>query len=103
MTTSPVPQPLVALTEANRVRVERARLKRDVKAGRVTITEALAADCALSMRVLDLLRAQRFYGPVRCRKLLRRAGVPEHARVAGLTDRQRAALIELTDVAGRVA
>ena len=96
MTTSPVPQPLVALTEANRVRVERARLKRDVKAGRVSIAQALQADCALSMRVLDLLRAQRFYGPVRCRKLLRRAGVPEHARVAGLTARQRAALLEQT-------
>ena len=96
MTTSPVPQPLVALARANEVRQARARLKRDVKAGRVSIAQALQADCALSMRVLDLLRAQRFFGPVRCRKLLRRAGVPEHARVAGLTARQRAALLEQT-------
>lgn len=98
MTTSPVPpQPLRALSLANRVRSERAAVKRDVHDGRLRVADALDLPCVRSMRVLDLLRAQRFYGPVRCRKLLRRAGVPEHARVAGLTVRQRAALIELTE------
>lgn len=97
MTTSPVPQPLRALSLANRVRSERAAVKRDIHDGRLRVADALDLPCVRSMRVLDLLRAQRFYGPVRCRKLLRRAGVPEHARVAGLTDRQRAALIELTE------
>ena len=98
MTITPLPQPLVALGVANRVRTERALVKRSIHAGRLSIAEALDLPCVQSMRVTDLLRAQRFYGPVRCRKLLRRAGVSEHARVAGLTDRQRAALIELTGV-----
>lgn len=87
-----VPQHMSALERANAVRLARAQLKRDVKAGAVSIRDALDADCARRMRVLDLLAWQRGWGPVRAGKLLRRAGCSERLLVEQLTDRQRQVL-----------
>lgn len=89
MTTSARPQPLVALDLANEVRQRRAQLKRDVKAGTLTIADALELDCARRMRVMDVLTAQHMCGPYRARKLLRAAGCSERVLVSQLTTRQR--------------
>ena len=85
-------QPLEALARANEVRFARARLKRDVKAGTLSIRDALELDCARRMRVMDVLTAQCWWGPHRARKALRAAGCSERVLVEQLTDRQRQVL-----------
>lgn len=89
MTTIPRPQPLIALDLANETRFARAALKRDVKAGTLSIRDALELDCARRMRVMDVLTAQHMCGPYRARKLLRAAGCSERVLVSQLTTRQR--------------
>ena len=89
MTTTAVPQHLSALARANEVRFARARVKRALKAGRITLAQALDRDAVQSMRVMDLLACQHRWGPVRARKLLRAAGCSERLLVEQLTERQR--------------
>jgi hypothetical protein len=90
-------QHLRALEYANRVRLARARMKRKVAAG-----ELLAADVVLScpwqahsMKISDLLMAQKRWGRTRCRRLLMSHGVPENKEIGTLTERQRLALADV--------
>ena len=89
-------QRLEALQKANTIRAERSRLKKELAAGRAEITEVLAHPpaCAETERVAVLLLAVPMYGPARVSKLLVRERISESKRLAGLTDRQRQALIE---------
>jgi hypothetical protein len=82
---------------ANEIRIGRAQVKRDLQHGRVEISQLLAAPPASieSAPLLDILRAVPKFGPVRTTRLLRQAGISEAKPVAGLTDRQRARLLEL--------
>lgn len=85
------PQHLEALERANRIRLARAELKRDVAAGRRTVAAVLldVPECAAGMTAYDLLRAQRQWGRSRTLRLLGLAAVRESRRVGDLTDRQR--------------
>ena len=85
-----------ALGRANQVRRRRAGLKRELAAGTVSIVAVLAdpPPYAETARVRELLRALPRFGPVKTRRLLSHCQVPEGKTVAGLSDRQRAALIE---------
>lgn len=83
-----------ALERANEVRSARARLKRDIAAGRADV--AAVADVLrnppewlLSGKVYDLLLAMPRVGRVRTVKLLERARVSPVKTVGGLTPRQR--------------
>lgn len=85
-----------ALARANRVRLARAELKRQVANG-----DADAAEIVLSrpwqaqgMSVAELLTSQRRWGYARCRRLLLSLGVPENKALGNLTDRQRLALAQ---------
>jgi len=88
-------QRLWALQRANTIRVERSRLKKDLAAGRVPITEVLSQPPAFvdTERVAVLLLAVPTYGPARVSKLLARERISETKRLGALTDRQRQALI----------
>lgn len=86
-----------ALDLANRVRYARADMKRDIKARRLNVLDVLedVPWYAETMKVLDLLAAQRNWGPKKSKRLLARCGISESKTIGGMTPRQRNALIEL--------
>src|SRR4051794_41160059 len=91
------PQHLKALHQANRVRLARAELKREVAAQETTAAEVVLG-CpweAASMELSDLLTSQRRWGRARCRRLLLSLGLPENKQIGTLTPRQRRALVEV--------
>lgn len=90
-------QHLRALERANRVRLARAEMKRDIAGGELHVSEVILG-CpwqAHSMSISDLLMSQNRWGLARCRRLLTSIGVPENKTVGTLTERQRAALAEV--------
>jgi hypothetical protein len=92
--TSPAPQHMRALAQANRVRLARAELKRQVAEGEVTV-EDVVLDCpweAESMAIADLLMSQHRWGRTRCRRFLASIPLSETKTIASMTDRQRRAL-----------
>jgi hypothetical protein len=87
-------QHLRALERANRVRLARAELKRQVTGQEMSASQVIM-DCpweAASMSISDLLMCQRRWGRARCRRLLVSLGVPENKQIGTLTQRQRLAL-----------
>ena len=88
------PQHLQALEHANRVRLARAELKRQVAAGKVMVADVVVESPwqARSMEVSELLMSQKRWGRERCRRLLLSIGVPENKAIGKLTERQRLAL-----------
>jgi hypothetical protein len=90
-------QHLRALEHANRVRLARAEMKRDIGRGEISVAEVVLT-CpwqAHSMSISDLLMSQKRWGRARCRRLLMSIGVPENKPVGTLTERQRAGLAEM--------
>ena len=87
-------QHLRALARANRVRLARAELKRQIASEEISASQVIL-DCpweAASMSISDLLMCQRRWGRARCRRLLVSLGVPENKQIGTLTERQRLAL-----------
>jgi hypothetical protein len=88
-----------ALAHANRVRLARAELKRQIAAGRTDASEVVRG-CpweAETMSVGELLRSQRRWGRTRARKFLGMMAMNENRQLGRLTERQRIALAaELT-------
>jgi len=106
-TSDAAPQHLRALEQANRVRLARAELKRQVLNQTTTVVDVVL-ECpweAESMELSDLLMSQRRWGRARCRRVLLSLGLPENKQIGTLTDRQRralaAALAERGDVRPR--
>jgi hypothetical protein len=88
-------QCMEALARANQVRLARAALKRDISAGRRSITEVVMDSPweAESMSLSELLCAQRRWGRARSRKLLSSTSLSEGKRVGSMTERQRRILV----------
>lgn len=88
------PQHLQALEYANRVRLARAELKRQVAADETSVARVVLDSPweAESMEISHLLMSQRRWGRARCRRLLVSLGLPENKQVGTLTERQRVAL-----------
>jgi hypothetical protein len=88
------PQHLKALERANRVRLARARLKRQVASGERSAAEVIMASPweADSMDISELLMSQRRWGRTRCRRVLLSLGLPENKQIGTMTERQRIAL-----------
>ena len=86
-----------ALRQANQVRGLRAKLKQDLRADKVRLELVLAtrADYLASAEVFDLLVAVPKIGPVKAGRLLTVARVSPSKTIGGLSERQRARLIEL--------
>jgi hypothetical protein len=83
-----------ALEQANRVRLARAELKRQVAEGELTVAE-IVLECpweAESMRIADLLTSQHRWGRTRCRRFLTGIAIPENKAIGSMTERQRRAL-----------
>ncbi len=89
------PQRLSALEQANRVRLARAAIKRQIADGTLPVTRVLrdVPAEAQGMTLGELLIAQRGWGQTRCRRLLAAVDLGEHKPVGRLTDRQRQALV----------
>lgn len=89
-----VPQHIRALEHANRVRLARAALKREVQAGTAPVEQVVRA-CpweAETMSVSELLRSQSRWGRTRTRKFLSPLALNENRQLGRLTARQREAL-----------
>lgn len=93
-TATAAPQHMRALNQANRVRLARAELKRQIADGDRTVAEVVT-ECpweSVSMAIADLLLSQHRWGRTRCRRFL--AGLPmlETKTIGSMTDRQRTQL-----------
>ncbi len=86
-----MPQHMKALAHANRVRLARASLKREIATGDVGAAR-IVRQCPWeveSMTVGELLRSQRRWGRTRARKFLLSIALNENRELARLTSRQR--------------
>lgn len=84
-----------ALARANAVRTRRATLKRDLKAGRVSASAIIAGppEWAETMTLFKLLLATPRYGQQKVNTALNRTGISSSKTLAGLTYRQREAIL----------
>jgi hypothetical protein len=92
--TAPAAQHMRALAQANRVRLARAELKRQVAEGETSVADVVLG-CpweAESMTISDLLMSQHRWGRTRCRRFLSSIPMSETKTVGTMTDRQRRAL-----------
>ena len=92
---APAPQHMQALAQANRVRLARAELKRQVAEGEANVAEVVL-NCpweAESMTIADLLMSQHRWGRTRCRRFLASIPMLETKTVGSMTDRQRRELV----------
>jgi len=102
---APAPQHMRALAEANRVRLARAALKRDIAAGMTEAAEVVRG-CpweVSTMTVGELLRSQRRWGRARARKFLFGLGLNENRPLGRLTERQRLVLAVALEAKNRTA
>src|SRR5687767_1280799 len=92
--TAPAAQHMQALARANRVRLARAELKRQVADGELSVADVVLS-CpweADSMAIADLLLSQHRWGRTRCRRFLASIPMSETKTVGSMTERQRRAL-----------
>jgi hypothetical protein len=91
---APAPQHMQALQRANKVRLARAALKRNVAQGAIPVSDVILT-CpweAASMTIAELLGSQRRWGTTRCSKFLAQIGLPETKTIGSMTTRQRSVL-----------
>ena len=91
------PQHIQALQRANKVRLARAELKREVGKGAITVREVILSSRweAASMTIAELLASQRRWGTTRSSKFLAGIGMPETKTVESMTERQRSLLASM--------
>lgn len=97
--TEAMPQHMEALARANRIRLARAELKREVGRGDRTAA-SVVLECpwqADSMSLAELLTSQRRWGATRTRKFLFRLALGENKKLGTLTSRQRELLASALD------
>ena len=90
-TATAAPQHMLALAQANRVRLARADLKRQVAEGEATVAEVVLGRPweAESMSIADLLMSQHRWGRTRCRRFLAAIPMVETKTIGSMTERQR--------------
>jgi hypothetical protein len=86
-----------ALKRANDIRVRRAKLKKDLKDGRVRVQVILGdpPDYVETAKVFDILMAVPKFGRVKAARFLNQCRISQSKTVGGLSDRQRAELVGL--------
>ena len=84
-----------ALQRANAIRTRRAQLKRDLKAGRVSIHTLLREppDYVETAKVFDMLLAVPKYGRVKVNRILTHCRISPSKTIGGLSERQRNELV----------
>ena len=77
-------------------RSARAQLKKDLASGKIDLTQILARppECVRTARVRDVLLALPKIGSVKATRILAHCGIAHSKTLGGLTDRQRAELID---------
>ncbi|MFN0154210.1 MAG: integration host factor, actinobacterial type [Gaiella sp.] len=90
-------QRMEALRRANDIRVRRAQLKKDLKDGMLSIDDVLLdpPDFVLTAKVFDMLMAVPKFGRVKAARLLNQCRISQSKTVGGLSERQRAELVNL--------
>src|SRR6476659_1822340 len=90
-------QRMEALNRANEIRVRRAQLKRDLKAGQRRIEDVIGdpPEYVLTAKVYDMLVAVPRLGRVKVGRLLTQCRISQSKTVGGLSERQRSELLEL--------
>lgn len=88
-------QHLEALERANKIRLARSNLKREIRSGEASVIDVIANPpaYAASMRVVDLIRAQHGWGEAKSRLLLGSMYLSPLKHVGELTVRQRNELV----------
>ncbi len=88
-------QRMDALQRANEIRTRRAQLKRDLKAGRVSIHTLLLdpPEYLETAKVFDMLLAVPKYGRVKVNKILSQCRISPSKTIGGLSERQRNELV----------
>ena len=83
-----------ALSRANEIRSKRAKLKRDLKAGKVKVEVLLRdpPDYVLSAKAFDMIVAVPKYGRVKANKILTVCRISPSKTIGGLSARQRGEL-----------
>ena len=82
---------------ANEIRTRRAQLKRDLKAGRMSIHKLLLEppECVETAKVFDMLLAVPKYGRVKVNKILAQCRISPSKTIGGLSERQRTELVAM--------
>src|SRR6059058_3646945 len=80
-----------ALKRANDVRVKRAKLKKDLKDGKVRIEQILGnpPEYVSTAKVIDILMAVPKFGRVKAARFLSTCRISQSKTVGGLSERQR--------------
>jgi hypothetical protein len=88
-------QRLEALKLANAIRSERADIKRDIKAGRISFEQILLdpPECVHSAKLADIMVMTPRWGRVKVAKALQRCRISPSKTMIGLSDRQRRELL----------
>ena len=82
---------------ANEIRTQRAKLKKDLKAGKVKIDVLLLdpPEWLGSAKVFDIILAVPKYGRVKVNRILNQCRISPSKTIGGLSERQRAELVAL--------
>ena len=85
-----------ALRKANEIRSQRAQLKKELKSGELDIIAVLEnpPEFLKTAKVIDLLLVVPKFGRVKATRVLTRCRISQAKTVGGLSDRQRAELVE---------
>jgi hypothetical protein len=88
-------QRMDALKRANDIRTARAKLKKDLKAGKANIHTLLLdpPDYLLTAKVFDMLLAVPKYGRVKTNRILNQCRISPSKTIGGMSERQRAELV----------
>ena len=89
-------QRMRALRRANEIRSARAKLKRDLQAGKAQIEKLLLdpPDYVLSAKAFDAVSRCQKYGRVKANKILTQCRISPSKTIGGLSERQRAELVQ---------
>ena len=92
-------QRLRALRLANEIRSARAKLKKDLASGKLELAQILAQppECVRTARVRDVLLVLPKIGSVKAGRILADCGIAHSKTLGGLTERQRAELLNRFD------
>ena len=84
-----------ALKRANDIRTARAKLKKDLKAGKASIHALLLdpPEYVMTAKVFDMLLAVPKYGRVKTNRILNQCRISPSKTIGGLSERQRAELV----------
>jgi hypothetical protein len=88
-------QRMDALKRANDIRTARAKLKKDLKAGKASINALLLdpPEYVMTAKVFDMLLAVPKYGRVKTNRILNQCRISPSKTIGGLSERQRAELV----------